>query len=154
MIGLITEENIIWAARIHSASWKESHKEICSEPFLERHTVDSQIQYIQKEISRGKKFYMLTDGEPVGIISVDVNLIENLYVLPEQQRKGYGTSLLRWAVSRCSGIPTLWILSTNTAARCLYEKEGFRLTGKIHPLSETLTELEMAMHIAKRRILL
>ena len=78
--------------------------------------MDSQIKYIQKEISRGKKFYMLTDGEPVGIISVDVNLIENLYVLPEQQRKGYGTSLLRWAVSRCSGIPTLWILSTNTAA--------------------------------------
>ena len=88
---------------------------------------------------------MLSDGEPKGIVTVNENLIENLYVLPEAQNRGYGTALLRFAVSQCPGVPELWILNNNTDARRLYEKHGFRLTGKSNQLRPDLSELQMKL---------
>ncbi len=69
---------------------------------------------------------MLTDGFPVGIVSVFGNVIENLYVLPKEQRKGYGSFLLKFAITQCSGIPTLWVLSKNTGAYILYVRHDFK----------------------------
>ncbi|MDE6997883.1 MAG: GNAT family N-acetyltransferase [Oscillospiraceae bacterium] len=35
------------------------------------------------------------------------SLIEDLYVLPGRQNKGYGTRLLRFAPEKCAGRPAL-----------------------------------------------
>jgi len=92
----------------------------------------------------GKALYMLWQGEtPVGIVTRQGNLIENLYVLPEKQNQGHGTQLLQFVVRQCSQSPTLWILSNNEGARRFYERHGFRPTGQIKPLNETLWEEEM-----------
>ena len=85
----ITENNIRDAGKIHSESWKESHKSFCSEEFIARHTEETQTEHIRSEIAKGKDFYMLIDHIPVGIVSMYGNLIENLYILPTEQRKGY-----------------------------------------------------------------
>ena len=45
----ITENNIGDAGKIHSESWKESHKSFCSEGFVARHTEEAQTEYISKE---------------------------------------------------------------------------------------------------------
>ena len=140
---IVTTVNIDIAAQIHSISWKESHKSFCTEEFVQAHTVERQKQYIKKEMECGKKFYILIEGVPKGIVSVKDNLIENLYVLPKEQRKGYGTKLLQYAENLCNGIPTLWILDNNVIAKKLYEKMGYRFTGNENSLSETLSELEM-----------
>ncbi len=137
--------NIRDAGRIHSESWKESHKGFCSAEFIARHTVEAQIEYIRKEMSQGKLFYMLIDQNPVGIVSVCGNLIENLYVLPAEQNKGYGTELLRYAIEKCDGNPTLWILSNNKSAYHLYSKNGFIESGNRKHLKEGLYEIEMIM---------
>ena len=71
------------------------------------------------------------------------NLIENLYVLPDQQRKGYGELLLKYAKEQCEGTPTLWILSNNDRARAFYLKNGFDFTGERKELKGGLAELEM-----------
>lgn len=139
----IGEENIGAAARIHSASWRESHKQFCSEAFVAAHTPERQAQYLKGEIAKGARLYMLEDEEPAGIVSIRENMIENLYVHPKKQRRGYGTALLRFAVAQCDGEPRLWILSNNVAARALYERNGFELTGRRERLSNTLEELEM-----------
>lgn len=143
MFQLVTEDNIEAAARVHAESWRESHKAFCSAEFVELHTTERQMEYIRKEMACGKNFYLLICDSPKGIMSVCGNLIENLYVLPEEQRKGFGTELLHFAESLCTGSPVLWVLSNNIAARCFYEKAGYQFTGKRKELKSSLAELEM-----------
>lgn len=140
---LVTEQNIDVAAEIHSISWKESHKTFCSEEFVQAHTKERQKQYIEKEINCGKQFYIIDENGAKGIVSVKDNLIENLYVLPMEQCKGYGTKLLQYAEHICKGVPTLWILSNNEAAKSLYIKMGYQFTGNKKFLTNELQELEM-----------
>jgi GNAT superfamily N-acetyltransferase len=143
MIINVNENNILIAAEIHSISWKKSHESFCTKEFIEQHTIEHQKMYLSDEINLGKSLYMLIEDIPVGIVSVYDNLIENLYILPDEQRKGYGTQLLEFAIQQCKGIPTLWILENNYIASSLYSKCGFQKTGVYHKLSDTLSEIEM-----------
>ena len=111
------QTNLLQAAVIHSVSWQESHRAFCSPDFIELHTPDHQLEYISKKISSGSRFYMLVEDVPVGIISVTGSLIEDLYILPDKQNMGYGTTLLQFAIGRCNGTPTLWILENNDKAK-------------------------------------
>lgn len=145
MVVEVTEDNIYEAAKIHSESWKESHKGFCSKEFVKAHTVERQLQYLRNEIKDGKVIYMLIDSIPVGIVSVKDSLIENLYVLPNEQGKGYGTELLKFAINKCNNIPSLWILNNNEKAYKMYNKHGFIKTGKENILSDELSEIEMKL---------
>ena len=139
----ITENNIRDAGKIHSESWKESHKSFCSVEFVARHTEEAQTEYIRSEITKGKDFYMLIDHIPVGIVSVCGSLIENLYVLPTEQRQGYGAMLLQYVLKHCHDIPSLWILSNNDRANTFYKKHGFVESGKKKQLRNDLFEVEL-----------
>ena len=139
----VTKENILAAAQIHAESWKESHKSFCSKEFVELHTPERQREYLQNEMQQGKELYMLIEDIPVGIVSVKGNLIENLYVLPDKQRMGYGSKLLKFAIEKCEDEPVLWILSNNKRAENFYCKHGFTKSGNEKVLSEELSELEM-----------
>lgn len=140
----VNEENIAAAARIHAESWQESHKSFCSAEFVAKHTVSAQAEYLRREMAAGKRIYMLIAGAPVGIVSVQGNLIENLYVLPGEQNKGYGTRLLNYAIEQCEGVPSLWILNINEDAYRLYTRRGFAETGNRKQLKGNLFELELA----------
>ena len=144
VIEKVTEENIHFAAYIHAESWKESHKSFVSEQALSKRTVERQTAYINQQINDGKNFYMLTDDIPVGVVSVKDSLIENLYILPERFRQGYGSILLKHTIDRCNGTPALTVLNNNTAIE-MYRKFGFKETGKIIPLNEKLWEIEMKL---------
>ena len=87
-ICLVTEENFEDAAAVYAASWKESHKAVCSPAFLESRDCRG---FLRREREAGKAIYLLTDKEPCGIVSVAGDCIENLYVLPRLQNRGYGT---------------------------------------------------------------
>lgn len=88
---------------------------------------------------------MLVENMPVGVVSVKECLIEDLYILPDKQKMGYGTKLLQFAIEQCIGIPTLWILESNTNAKRLYQKMGFQETGKIRAITEGLDEIELSL---------
>ena len=103
LFELVTMLNIATAAEIHAISWRESHKSFCSKEFVDAHTTERQMKYIENEIKNGKQFYILMDAGAKGIVSIKDNLIENLYVLPSEQRKGYGTKLLKYAEEKCQG---------------------------------------------------
>ena len=140
----VTEQNIADAGRIHSESWKESHRSFCSVEFVEKHTPIAQAEYLRREMNAGKSVYMLIDDYPVGIVSVHGGLIENLYVLPSAQCKGYGTQLLKFAIQKCQSTPKLWILNINEGAYRLYTKNGFNETGNRKKLNKNLYEMELA----------
>jgi len=143
MIEQVTEETVLQAAYVHSLSWKASHTALCSPEFVALHTPERQAAYLRGEMKQGKRLFMLTDGEPVGVVTVWDDLIENLYVLPEKQQRGYGTLLLDFAIRQCAGVPTLWVLNTNAVAQRMYQKNGFRETGDTRALNDAVYEIEM-----------
>lgn len=145
MIITVNRTNLLQAAMIHSSSWKESHRSFCVPDFVEMHTPERQQKYIQNKMNCGSKFYMLVEDMPVGIVSIKEYLIEDLYILPDKQKMGYGTKLLQFAIGQCSGIPTLWILENNTNAKRLYHKMGFQETGRLHAITEGLDEIELSL---------
>ena len=143
----VTEADLPQAGYIHSESWKESHRSFCTAEFVEQHSPDAQTEYLRREMAAGKRLWMLMDESPVGLVSVQGSLIENLYILPEQQGKGFGTKLLHFAMEQCEGTPTLWILNNNEGARRLYERNGFHLSGRRLKLTESLYEMEMKYEV-------
>ena len=147
MIIEVNDKNINMAAEIHSLTWKDSHKTFCSPEFIALHTVENQEKYLHKEIENGKRFYMLIKDVPVGIVSVKDNLIENLYVKPDKQHNGYGTTLLKFALKQCTGKPVLWVLDNNVIAYEFYSKYAFHKTGNYKQLSKTLSEIEMEHYV-------
>lgn len=145
IIAHVTEENIADAARIHSISWQESHRAFCNEAFILKHDVEHQKEYIREKMKNGSKFYLLYNKEPVAVVSVKDELIEDLYVLPEQQNKGYGTHLLNYVVAKIKAqglIPSLWILENNHDAELLYLRQGFVPTGNRNHITGKLDEVE------------
>lgn len=138
----VGEELLPPAGEIHSESWRASHG-FCSPAFLAAHTPEAQTEYLRRELSAGKRLFLLTDGLPVGIVSVHGDMIENLYVRPALQGRGYGTALLEFACGECDGTPELWVLSVNETARRFYEHRGFRATGARKELKGGMYELQM-----------
>lgn len=132
----VTEENFPAALAVYTASWKESHRELCSAEFLQRRDYSG---YLRKRLDG---LFLLTADVPAGIIRCLDGEIGQLYVLPDRQGQGFGTALLRFALSR-GGDFTLTVLSSNRRAIRLYEKCGFRFTGQKTLLREGLWELEM-----------
>ena len=61
LFELVTMLNIATAAEIHAISWRESHKSFCSKEFVDAHTTERQMKYIENEIKNGKQFYILID---------------------------------------------------------------------------------------------
>ena len=144
MIIPVDKSNLFQAAVIHSVSWKESHRSFCTHDFTEMHTPDRQREYLSGKMNSGTKIFMLVDEKPVGIVSVTGSLIEDLYVLPDMQNRGYGTKLLLYAMDQCGDTPVLWILENNTGAERLYQRMGFRKTGRKNPITDVLDEVEYA----------
>ena len=145
MIVAVDKTNLLQAAIIHSVSWKESHSSFCAPDFVEMHTPERQQGYIQSKIDCESRFFMLIeDDEPIGIVSVKDDLIEDLYILPQKQRMGYGTKLLQFAMEQCTGTPSLWILENNVNAKRLYHKMGFQETGRMNAITDSLNEIELS----------
>ncbi len=145
MIIPVNEQNVMEAAIIHSISWRESHRDFCTPEFIESHSPERQLKYIRDKMNKGTKFFILVDEEPVGVVSVTDSLIEDLYVLPEKQKMGYGTKLLEYAIGQCPDTPSLWILENNVNAERLYCRMGFAKTGRINAITDKLAEIELAL---------
>lgn len=145
MIVTVDQSSLPEAAAIHSVSWQASHRTFCSPEFIALHTPQHQEAYLQEKMDHGSKLFMLIEDKPVGIVSVTGNLIEDLYILPDDQHHGYGTGLLRFAIGQCDGIPTLWILENNQGAERLYRREGFRETGRKNAITAELDEIEFSL---------
>ena len=145
MIIPVNEQNIMDAAIIHSISWRESHRDFCTPEFIEIHSPERQLRYKRDKMNKGTKFFMLVDKDPVGVVSVTDSLIEDLYVLPDKQKKGYGTKLLQFAVGQCPNTPSLWILENNVNAERLYCRMGFTKTGRINAITDKLAEIDLAL---------
>ena len=143
----VTEENAPLAGAVHAVSWQASHRHFCPEEFVLRFDARRQTEYLLEGMRRGKQVWLLEDPEPAGLISLtetgEGSLIEDLYVLPRLEGRGYGGALLKAAIAQARGPVYLWILNNNLKALDYYQKRGFALSGREKPLSRSLSELEM-----------
>ena len=139
----VDETNIHQAAAVHSSSWQESHRAFCTPDFIRIHTPERQQEYLQNKMNSGTKVYLLMEKKPAGIVSVTGSLIEDLYVLPEMQNRGFGTELLQFAISQCTDPPVLWILENNIDAQRLYHRWCFQETGRRNSITNGLDEIEL-----------
>jgi GNAT superfamily N-acetyltransferase len=116
-------------------------------------------------IGAGAWFVAWEEGRPVGIAAAifeeklgrRVWQLVSMWVHPEARRAGVGAQLVDrvkdWA--QAAGVQTLQLDVTqgNDAARRLYERCGFRLTGRTtpHPRDPLSRELEMHVTFVARR---
>ena len=135
-IVLVDSVNFEDALAVYIASWRESHKGICSADFVQNRDYTG---YLRKKLGH---LYLISDGEPVGVFCLDGGEFGDLYIHPAHQGKGYGTACIRFAMEHTSKLQ-LTVLSSNETAIRLYEKMGFRFTGNDIPLREGLWEREM-----------
>ena len=139
-------EDLEAAGRVHAEAWQDSHRAFCAPEFVALHTPGRQARYLAEKVSNGSRLYLLrADGEAVGVVTVTGSQIEDLYIFPGWQNRGLGTALLRYAVSRCDGAPTLWILENNAGAERLYRREGFVPTGRRNAITDKLDEMEFEL---------
>jgi ribosomal protein S18 acetylase RimI-like enzyme len=67
------------------------------------------------------------DGEPAGFLALSEELLDHLYVHPDAQHRGVGSTLLDHAKRLRSSGFSLWVFQRNTSARRFYEARGVRL---------------------------
>ena len=78
----------------------------------------------------------------------------SMWVDPHYRRRGIARALVgqvvRWAADRRAREVILWVADQNTAARRLYERIGFRLTGARQPLpsNPAFTESQLRLPLA------
>ena len=134
MIIEVNTCNIADAAKVYMESWKESHKNICSYDFIEKHDLNYMINFLkEKKEQKYDIFIDYIDKKPVGIVGINPAYEEIclLYVSPKEQGKGFGTELLNHALSRCKK-PYITVLDTNKKALNFYVKRGF-IPAEIQP---------------------
>ncbi len=65
-------------------------------------------------------------GKAIGMMALEGNMVEQLYVAPAAQRRGVGDGLLALAMRERPAGLRLWTFQANTPARNFYEARGFK----------------------------
>ncbi len=90
-----------------------------------------------------KGIWVYEDGIVKGMMHIQENRIEELYVDSFFENQGIGTELMEFAIERM-GCNSLWVLEKNTKAIHFYKKHGFLFTGE-RRLQEGTTEFLLEM---------
>jgi GNAT superfamily N-acetyltransferase len=125
-------------ARIYVDSWRAAYKAILPGDYLSRLSMDQTVHAVRRNLMDPQTLYLIAEGDQgaVGYISagpergqdpVYTAEIYELYLLPDNQRQGFGRELLAHAARRLyqAGFFTLlvWVLARNPNRR-FYEKCG------------------------------
>ncbi len=151
-VSVIHSDQIDEAGSVYAASWRDLHQSIVSSAALQKHSGQYHAELLRQRIRAGNTVCLSTENRGVvtGVLCLDTEHgeIMQLYVAPEYQHKGIGTTLLSYALYRLNHFKTVFltVLEQNKRAIAFYEKMGFRFTGKKTMLNEktNLYEIEMA----------
>jgi GNAT superfamily N-acetyltransferase len=101
---------------------------------------------INEDIRSSRSQIIVIDGHDAGVLRVDefdTHIhVDQLWILPEFQRQGFGRIILLWLLeqSKAKGLPLrLWVLRVNPA-RVFYERLGFRI------IEQTQASLHLECH--------
>ena len=89
-----------------------------------RYTPEQDRQFVREHLFPACEVWGAFGPELVGIIALQPNWLDQLYVLPERQGDGIGKALLDVAKKANTAL-TLWTFQRNASARKFYERNGF-----------------------------
>lgn len=92
--------------------------------FLQHHNPEN----IRADIEAGIVFLLKEGNENIGTVTVKENAVNRLFILPEYQKKGYGTKLMDFAEKTISAKYEEIILDASLPAKRMYEKRGYEKT--------------------------
>lgn len=96
--------------------------------FGELNVIDTASEYM-KDSPALQNTFVFDDGVVKGMIRINGDEIEKLYVEPQFQNQGIGATLLNYAVHKMN-TTWLWVLEYNTRGHAFYQRNGFELTGE------------------------
>src|SRR5262245_12949242 len=120
MLRRLHLEDMDAAAAVHRAAFDHAL------PWLAGlHTPQEDRWFFRQRLFPACEVWGASDGDAlVGIIAFRQGWIDQLYVLPQAQRRGVGTQLLEVAQSKLDRLE-LWTFQRNAPARRFYEDHGF-----------------------------
>lgn len=91
------------------------------------HTPADDLAFYTHVVFPGAELWLLEATSIVaGFIAFRPGWVDQLYIHPDHQRRGFGTQLLRFAQDSNSALQ-LWTFQCNHPARAFYERHGFRM---------------------------
>jgi GNAT superfamily N-acetyltransferase len=91
------------------------------------HTPEEDRWFFRERVFNTCEMWGAFDGDAItGMLAFREGWIDQLYVLPEAQRRGLGTALLQVAQNASDRLQ-LWTFQRNAQARRFYEARGFAL---------------------------
>jgi ribosomal protein S18 acetylase RimI-like enzyme len=94
------------------------------------HAVAEEARYLAEIAFPPAQMWVADEhGAPAGFLACEGEWIMQLYLAPEQRRRGLGTTLLAAAGADHPPVLKLYAFQRNAAARAFYERHGFRCIG-------------------------
>jgi GNAT superfamily N-acetyltransferase len=92
------------------------------------HTEEETRDWMRDVVLRDLEVWVAEfDDRVTGFAALSDDLLELLYVHPQEQNQGVGTGLLELAKKRRPRGLRLWVFQKNVGARRFYERHGFTL---------------------------
>jgi ribosomal protein S18 acetylase RimI-like enzyme len=122
-------------------AWLWALKRLTMRPYVEQMWSgwddDAQEEFFRANFNPATIRVIVVDGRDVGLLHVEREPAEiflaNIQLLPEFQNRGLGSAVVRSVLADAEAhrLPVrLQVLKSNRAARRLYERLGFQLTGE------------------------
>lgn len=92
--------------------------------FLQHHS----IEHIAEDVLLDRIYVLEVDGRILGTVTIKDNEITRLFVKVSEQRKGYGTQLIRFAQQTIFEAYDCIQIDASFPAKALYRKLGYRET--------------------------
>ena len=122
VIRRVTAEDIPAIARIHRLSFFDAMPHM---PKL--HTSEEDLAFYAKVVFPRADIWLIKEMETaVGFMACRPGWIEQFYIHPAYQRRGFGAQLLAIA-QKANHSLNVWTFQCNQRARDFYEKHGFRV---------------------------
>jgi ribosomal protein S18 acetylase RimI-like enzyme len=108
--------------------WRRSRE--AAQPWLEermKHSHADDLRHFGQVVARQNRVWIAAENdEPVGLLALAGEHVDQLYVEPAAQGRGIGTALLEKARELSPHGLTLFTHQRNARARIFYERRGFR----------------------------
>ena len=107
--------------------WKSEN--IKAHKFIPKEYWDSNYNYVKNILPNAEIYVYIIKEKIVGLVGVDKNYIEGIFIEENNQSKGVGTSLLNTVKENRSNLK-LNVYKKNTNAISFYKKNGFVITSE------------------------
>ena len=90
------------------------------------HTPDEDQRFVREVLIGERDTWVAVQGERVvGLLTLDGNFIDQLYISSTAQRCGAGSRFIELAKQQCPTGLQLWVFASNLPGQAFYAKHGF-----------------------------